>query len=253
MPTTSASSRSRARGRRAGVLPPSRKGWSSTPTPHGCGSAAKTRPGVARLRRRPVDGACGGPGAGSRRTRAHREVSGRPRLLRPRRCTDSHAPGTTLPPDAPDGYAATVATDEDRQRPVRARLQQVHAVLQVRRGLRRRRAEHLRDRGRRTWLRRAHLTEYAVPLPDSACVYCGNCIGVCPTGALMPKREFDMRAAGRGTSRADRHGHHLPVLRRRLHPHLHVQDNEIVKASSPPTTTSPTATCASRGASGGSG
>src|SRR5204863_497547 len=28
-------------------------------------------------------------------------------------------------------------------------------------------------------------TEYAVPLPDSACVYCGNCIGVCPTGALM--------------------------------------------------------------------
>ena len=26
-------------------------------------------------------------------------------------------------------------------------------------------------------------TEFAVPLPDSACVYCGNCIGVCPTGA----------------------------------------------------------------------
>src|SRR5262249_1033606 len=27
-------------------------------------------------------------------------------------------------------------------------------------------------------------TEYAVPLDGSACVYCGNCIGVCPTGAL---------------------------------------------------------------------
>ena len=39
-------------------------------------------------------------------------------------------------------------------------------------------------------------TEGAVPLPDSACVYCGNCIGVCPTGALMFKSEFDMRAAG---------------------------------------------------------
>src|SRR5205814_4323531 len=39
-------------------------------------------------------------------------------------------------------------------------------------------------------------TESAVPLPDSACVYCGNCIGVCPTGALMFKSEFDMRAAG---------------------------------------------------------
>src|SRR5438874_9255108 len=28
-------------------------------------------------------------------------------------------------------------------------------------------------------------TEFQVPLPESACVYCGNCIGVCPTGALM--------------------------------------------------------------------
>ncbi|MCC6524969.1 MAG: (2Fe-2S)-binding protein, partial [Polyangiaceae bacterium] len=28
-------------------------------------------------------------------------------------------------------------------------------------------------------------TELDVPLPESACVYCGNCIGVCPTGALM--------------------------------------------------------------------
>jgi predicted molibdopterin-dependent oxidoreductase YjgC len=43
----------------------------------------------------------------------------------------------------------------------------------------------------------AHIaTEFDVPLPDSACVYCGNCIGVCPTGALMFKREYDMRQAG---------------------------------------------------------
>ena len=39
-------------------------------------------------------------------------------------------------------------------------------------------------------------TEENVPLPESACVYCGNCIGVCPTGALMFKSEYDMRAAG---------------------------------------------------------
>src|SRR5450631_73439 len=39
-------------------------------------------------------------------------------------------------------------------------------------------------------------TEFDVPLPDSACVYCGNCIGVCPTGALMFKVEYDMRQAG---------------------------------------------------------
>ena len=61
-------------------------------------------------------------------------------------------------------------------------------------------------------------TEFDVPLPESACVYCGNCIGVCPTGALMFKSEFDMREAGTWAARgADRHRHDLPLLRRRLH------------------------------------
>ncbi|TMD19076.1 MAG: 2Fe-2S iron-sulfur cluster binding domain-containing protein, partial [Chloroflexi bacterium] len=37
----------------------------------------------------------------------------------------------------------------------------------------------------------AHIsTEFTTPLPESACVYCGNCIGVCPTGALMFKSEY---------------------------------------------------------------
>ena len=65
----------------------------------------------------------------------------------------------------------------------------------------------------------AHVsTEHDVALPDSACVYCGNCIQVCPTGALMPTTEFDMRASGivgRGTP--DRHRNHLRVLRGGLH------------------------------------
>jgi predicted molibdopterin-dependent oxidoreductase YjgC len=39
-------------------------------------------------------------------------------------------------------------------------------------------------------------TEWNVPLPESACVYCGNCIAVCPTGALMFRSEHDMRQAG---------------------------------------------------------
>ena len=39
-------------------------------------------------------------------------------------------------------------------------------------------------------------TEHDVTLPDSACVYCGNCIGGCPTGALAFKTEHDMREAG---------------------------------------------------------
>jgi predicted molibdopterin-dependent oxidoreductase YjgC len=43
----------------------------------------------------------------------------------------------------------------------------------------------------------AHIsTEWDVALTDSACVYCGNCIAVCPTGALMAKSEFDRRADG---------------------------------------------------------
>jgi len=28
------------------------------------------------------------------------------------------------------------------------------------------------------------------PLPATTCVFCGQCVGVCPTGALKPKREF---------------------------------------------------------------
>ena len=40
-------------------------------------------------------------------------------------------------------------------------------------------------------------TELDTPLADSACVFCGNCVGVCPTGALMFKPEHDLRAAGK--------------------------------------------------------
>ncbi|MFZ5827118.1 MAG: 2Fe-2S iron-sulfur cluster-binding protein [Bacillota bacterium] len=33
-------------------------------------------------------------------------------------------------------------------------------------------------------------------LTNSPCVFCGNCVGVCPTGALMPLAEFDARKEG---------------------------------------------------------
>ena len=77
-------------------------------------------------------------------------------------------------------------------------------------------------------------TELAVPLPDSACVYCGNCIAVCPTGALMAKDEFDMRTAGLWDSAAQ-------VVTDTICPYcgvgctltLHVQGADIVKATSP--------------------
>ena len=61
-------------------------------------------------------------------------------------------------------------------------------------------------------------TEFDVELPESACVYCGNCIQVCPTGALMFTSEHDMRAEGTWDARApDADRHDLPLLRCRLH------------------------------------
>jgi predicted molibdopterin-dependent oxidoreductase YjgC len=43
----------------------------------------------------------------------------------------------------------------------------------------------------------AHIsTEFDVALPGSACVYCGNCIAVCPTGALEGRIAWDMKEAG---------------------------------------------------------
>jgi len=33
-------------------------------------------------------------------------------------------------------------------------------------------------------------TFFNSPLPESTCVFCGQCVGVCPTGALKPKRQW---------------------------------------------------------------
>jgi predicted molibdopterin-dependent oxidoreductase YjgC len=77
-------------------------------------------------------------------------------------------------------------------------------------------------------------TEFSVPLPESACVYCGNCIEVCPTGALSFKREHDKREDGTWDEEAQTQtttictfcGVGCSLT-------LHVQDNEIVKVTSP--------------------
>jgi predicted molibdopterin-dependent oxidoreductase YjgC len=77
-------------------------------------------------------------------------------------------------------------------------------------------------------------TEFDVSLPDSACVYCGNCIQVCPTGALMFSSEYSMRE--QGTWHEEDQSQVTTVC-----PYcgvgcsltLHVQDNEIVKVTSP--------------------
>jgi predicted molibdopterin-dependent oxidoreductase YjgC len=77
-------------------------------------------------------------------------------------------------------------------------------------------------------------TELVVPLPDSACVYCGNCIGVCPTGALMFKSEHDMRAAGTwDESKQTQTDTICPYCGVGCSLTLHVQDDRIVKVGSP--------------------
>ena len=77
-------------------------------------------------------------------------------------------------------------------------------------------------------------TEFDAGLPDSACVYCGNCIGVCPTGALMFKSEYDMRLAGTwDESRQTVTPTICPYCGVGCNLELHVQDNRIVKVTSP--------------------
>jgi predicted molibdopterin-dependent oxidoreductase YjgC len=81
----------------------------------------------------------------------------------------------------------------------------------------------------------AHIsTELDVPLPDSACVYCGNCIAVCPTGALMATPEFELRKAGEWRPETQ-------AVTDTICPYcgvgctltVHVQDQQIVKVTSP--------------------
>ena len=77
-------------------------------------------------------------------------------------------------------------------------------------------------------------TEFANPLPDSACVYCGNCIAVCPTGALMFTSEHELRDAEQwDESRQTTADTICPYCGVGCNLTLHVQDNEIVKVTSP--------------------
>jgi ferredoxin len=77
-------------------------------------------------------------------------------------------------------------------------------------------------------------TEFDTTLPESACVYCGNCIAVCPTGALMFVSEHELRESGEWREEEQ-------TVTQTICPYcgvgctleLHVQDNSIVKVTSP--------------------
>jgi len=77
-------------------------------------------------------------------------------------------------------------------------------------------------------------TELDVALPESACVYCGNCVAVCPTGALMAKSEFDLREAGEWREEEQTQVDTVcPYCGVGCNLTLHVQDGAIVKVTSP--------------------
>ena len=81
----------------------------------------------------------------------------------------------------------------------------------------------------------AHIsTELDVTLPESACVYCGNCIAVCPTGALMPVSEFELRRDETWDETQQTQVDTIcPYCGVGCNLTLHVQGDEIVKVSSP--------------------
>ncbi|MFQ5522193.1 MAG: 2Fe-2S iron-sulfur cluster-binding protein [Acidimicrobiia bacterium] len=81
----------------------------------------------------------------------------------------------------------------------------------------------------------AHIsTEFDVALPDSACVYCGNCIAVCPTGALEGKIAWDMKESGTwDESRQEVTRTVCPYCGVGCNLDIHTQDGRIVDVTSP--------------------
>ena len=77
-------------------------------------------------------------------------------------------------------------------------------------------------------------TEFDVALPDSACVYCGNCVAVCPTNALVFTTEFDLRRAGEWKPEEQNVSRTVcSYCGVGCNLELHVQDERIVKVTSP--------------------
>ncbi len=130
-----------------------------------------------------------------------------------------------------DGRAA----GKDRQRALRPRLREMHPLLQVRRSVRHRRAEHVRDCRRRPRFRRAHLHRIRRRAPG---------LGLRVLRELhrrLPDRRADVRvgaraaqarrvARGRGRPQTDTICSYCGVGCTLT---LHVQENEIVKVTSP--------------------
>ncbi len=79
-----------------------------------------------------------------------------------------------------------------------------------------------------------YVRDYSKCILCYKCVYCGNCIGVCPTGALMFSSEHDLRERGQwDESRQTQADTICPYCGVGCTLRLHVQDDEIVKVTAP--------------------
>ncbi len=71
-------------------------------------------------------------------------------------------------------------------------------------------------------------------LPESDCVFCGNCVAVCPTGALMEKTEWTLRSENKWDDNQITTTETIcSYCGVGCQLSLHVLDNQIVKVSSP--------------------
>ncbi len=206
-------------------------GWSCAPTPIACATAARWCssfwPPRWTCRRRRTSR------SGSRSTVAARSGTVRPRRQR-RRCARLGAGGASRSARIRTMRRPSPAR-QGRQRAVRPRLRQVHSVLQVRRGLRYRLPEHVRDRRRRPWVRCAHLDRVRRPAAR---------VGVRVLRQLYRRLSRRVRSCSRLSTTARAAGtwdESRQTAVDTICPYcgvgctltLHVQDNEIVKVTSP--------------------
>lgn len=71
-------------------------------------------------------------------------------------------------------------------------------------------------------------------MPDSDCVFCGNCVAVCPTGALIDRSEWTLRQSGQWDQDAITSTETVcSYCGVGCALELHVLDNRVVKVTSP--------------------
>ena len=227
--------RGRGRGRAhagARLLAQVEPGWRQTDTRAG---AAQSRKLVLELLASSVDLSPRrrGPRTTSAGTSASRSASAAGARRRTPASAIAASRATTIAPDGRRGDRR--AAGQGRQRSLRPRLREVHPLLQVRRGVRHRRPEHVRDRGRRPRVRRADLDRVRRPAAGLRVRLLRQ------LHRRLPDRRADVQERARpaagghvGRVAADRDRHHLPVLRRRLHARSSTsRTTEIVKVTSP--------------------